>query len=332
MTPEALMRTHLLRGVALLTVLFAVSSPAVAQSLTRGRVIDDQGQPIPDAVISFEATEANRKAQTKTDRKGEFIQIGLASGEYKVTASKEGLGPETQPIRVQQGPNPPMTFTLRKAGTSATLAPTEGANKEALAKLQASATAAVAAMKAGNYDEAIAKYNDVLATAPTCAECYYSIGVSYMNKKDYAQAEAAFKKTLELKPESPEAYTALAGLYNTQKKFDLAAEASKKAVELSGAGGGAAGGGGGAEASYNQGVIMFNSGKFAEAKTLFETATKADPSLAIAHYQLGMTAVNLGQFSEAVTALETYLKLDPNGPKAADVKRDLPALQSLVKK
>jgi Flp pilus assembly protein TadD len=77
---------------------------------------------------------------------------------------------------------------------------------------------------------------------------------------------------------------------------------------------------------------MFNSGKFAEAKTLFETATKADPSLAIAHYQLGMTAVNLGQFSEAVTALETYLKLDPNGPKAADVKRDLPALQSLVKK
>lgn len=326
------MRTHLLRGVALLTVLFAVSSPAVAQSLTRGRVIDDQGQPIPDAVISFEATEANRKAQTKTDRKGEFIQIGLASGEYKVTASKEGLGPETQPIRVQQGPNAPMTFTLRKAGTSAALAPSEGANKEALAKLQASATAAVAALKAGNYDEAIAKYNDVLATAPTCAECYYSIGVSYMNKKDYAQAEAAFKKALELKPDSAETYTALAGLYNTQKKFDLAAEASKKAGELSGAGGAAAGGGGGAENSYNQGVIMFNSGKFAEAKTLFEAATKADPNMALAQYQLGMTALNLGAFPEAVAALEAYLKIDPNGAKAAEVKAALPALQAMLKK
>jgi tetratricopeptide (TPR) repeat protein len=328
------MRTHLLRVVALLTVVFAVSSSsASAQSLTRGRVVDEQGQPIPDAVILFEATEANRKAQTKTDRKGEFIQIGLASGEYKVTASKEGLGPETQPARIQQGPNAPMTFTLRKAGTSAALAPTEGASKEALAKLQASATAAVAAMKAGNYDEAIAKYNDVIAVAPTCAECYYNIGASYANKKDYAQAEAAFKKTIELKPDSADAYTALAGLYNTQKKFDLAAEASKKAVELSGAGGASAGGGGGgAEASYNQGVIMFNAGKFAEAKTLFEAATKADPSMAIAQYQLGMTALNLGAIPEAITALEAYLKIEPNGPKAAEVKAALPALQAMLKK
>lgn len=330
------MRTHLLRGVALLTVLFAVSSsPVAAQSLTRGRVVDEQGQPIPDAVILFEATEANRRTQTKTDRKGEFIQIGLASGEYKVTASKEGVGTDTQPAKVQQGPNPPMTFTLRKAAATAALAPTEGANKEALAKLQASATAAVAAMKAGDYDEAIARYTDVLATAPTCAECYYNIGVSYLNKKDYVQAEAAFKKTLELKPDSADAYTGLAGLYNTQKKFDLAAEASKKAVELSGGGAGGAaagGGGGGAEASYNQGVILFNAGKFAEAKSMFEAATKADPGMALAQYQLGMTALNLGAFAEAVTALEAYLKVDPNGAKAAEVKAALPALQAMLKK
>jgi tetratricopeptide (TPR) repeat protein len=153
-----------------------------------------------------------------------------------------------------------------------------------------------------------------------------------MNKKDYAQAEAAFKKTIELKPDAGEAYTGLAGLYNTQKKFDLAAEASKKAVELSGgAAGGAAGGGGGAEASYNQGVIMFNAGKFTEAKTLFEAATKADPNMALAQYQLGMTALNLGAFPEAVTALEAYLKIDPNGAKAAEVKAALPALQKMVK-
>jgi Tfp pilus assembly protein PilF len=326
------MRTHLLRGVALLIVLFAVSSsPAVAQSLTRGTVVDEQGQPVPDAIILFEAQGANRKTQTKTDRKGEFLQIGLQSGDYKVTASKEGVGTESLPARVMQGQNPPMTFTLRKPGATAALAPTEGANKEALAKLQASATAAVAAMKAGQYDEAIAKYNDVLAVAPTCAECHYNIGVSYMNKKDYAKAEEAFKKTIELKPDSVDAYTGLAGLYNTQKKFDLAAEASAKAVQLSGGGAGATGGGGGAEASYNQGVILFNAGKFAEAKTQFEAATKADPNMALAQYQLGMTAVNLGQFREAVAALEKYLEVAPTGDKAADVKRDLPALKSLVK-
>ena len=59
---------------------------------------------------------------------------------------------------------------------------------------------------------------------------------------------------------------------------------------------------------------------------------KADPNHALAQYQLGMTALNLGQIQDAVTALEAYLKVDPNGPKAAEVKASLPALQGMLKK
>ena len=51
-----------------------------------------------------------------------------------------------------------------------------------------------------------------------------------------------------------------------------------------------------------------------------------------AYYQLGMTTLNLGDFAAAVAALEQYLKVDPNGAKAAEVKAQLPALQSMVKK
>jgi len=79
-------------------------------------------------------------------------------------------------------------------------------------------------------------------------------------------------------------------------------------------------------------VTLFNGGKFPEAKAAFEGATKADPAHSLAHYQLGMTALNLGDFNLAVSSLETYLKLDPNGPKAAEVKASLPALQGMVKK
>jgi cytochrome c-type biogenesis protein CcmH/NrfG len=64
----------------------------------------------------------------------------------------------------------------------------------------------------------------------------------------------------------------------------------------------------------------------------FEAATKADPNHAMAQYQLGMTSLNLGQIPEAVAALEAYLKVDPNGPKAAEVKAALPALQQMLKK
>ena len=318
------MRTHLFRGAMALAVLLTVSAvPALAQSVVRGKVVDAQGKAVADATVLFEATDANRKTQTKTDKNGEFLQVGLSSGSYKVTASKDGVGSQTLNSNVRQGPNNPLSFSLT---TSSNLS---NADKEAAVALQTAAAAAMEAMKAGRHDEAIAKFNEVIAKMPTCADCYYNIGTAYVAKQDLPNAEAAFKKMVELKPDAAEGYTGLAGVYNAQKKFDLAAEASSKASQLSG---GAAGGGGGAEASYNQGVILFNSGKFADAKTQFEAATKADPNMGMAHYQLGMTALNLGQIPESVSALEAYLKVDPNGPKAAEVKAALPALQGMLKK
>jgi tetratricopeptide (TPR) repeat protein len=316
------MRTYLFRGVVAVAVLCAVSAaPALAQSVVRGKVSDAQGKPVQDATVLFEAVDANRKTQTKTDKNGDFLQVGLSSGAYKVTASKDKVGTQTLNANVRQGPNNPMAFTL-----SATSGVSAG-DKEAAAAIQASAGAAVEAMKAGRHDEAIAKFQEVIAKVPTCSDCYYNIGVSQMAKQQQSEAEASFKKAIELKPDNADAYTALANLYNSQKKFDLAAEASANAAKYSGAGGG-----GNAESSYNQGVILFNAGKFAEAKTQFEAATKADPNHAMAQYQLGMTSLNLGQIQDAVNALEAYLKIDPNGPKAAEVKASLPALQGMLKK
>jgi TolA-binding protein len=73
-------------------------------------------------------------------------------------------------------------------------------------------------------------------------------------------------------------------------------------------------------------VILWNSQKYAEAKTQFEAAIKADPNMAPAHYQLGMAQLNLGQIPDARASFENYLKVDPNGAKAAEVKGYLAAL------
>ena len=316
------MRTHLFRGAVALAALLFLSSSASAQSVVRGKVNDAQGKPVEGATVTFEAEGVNRRTQTKTYKYGDFLQVGLQSGAYKVTASKDGVRSQTLPTNVRQGPNNPMTFSISAAsGMTA-------AEKEAAVATQAAAGAALDAMKAGNHAEAVVKFNEVLAKVPNCAECYYNIGVAQTRLQKPAEAEAAFKKAIELKPDSADAYTGLANLYNSQKKFDLAAEASAKASQFSTG----AAGGGGAEASYNQGVILFNAGKFAEAKTQFEAAVKTDPNMGMAQYQLGMTALNLGQFADAVTALEAYLKVDPNGAKAAEVKASLPALQGMVKK
>lgn len=303
------MRTNLIRAALALGVMLAVSNPAAAQSVVRGKVLDAQGKPVEGAVVTIEATEANRKAQTKTNRNGEFLQVGLASGRYNVTVTKDNLK-AVQPANVSQGT--PVELTIQLTPTSG-MTPEQA--KEAAA-MQALAAGAVEAMRAGRDDDAIRQFNEIVAKIPTCSDCYYNLGVAYAKKQQYAEAETSFQKAIELAPNSGDAYTGLANVYNATKRFDLAQEASSKAAQLTAA----SGGGGNAEALYNQGVILWNAGKFAEAKVQFEAAVKADPNMGMAHYQLGMANLNLGQIPEAKLAFQEYLKVDPNGPKAAEVQ------------
>ena len=308
------MRTYLIRGVLAFFVVLAVSAPAAAQSVIRGTVVDQAGKPVEGATVTIEATESNRRAEVKTNRDGEFMQIGLPSGSYNVTAVKDNLKQVLQ-AKISQGAPVELQFQL---------SPTSGLTPEQIkqqAAMQGLAKEAIDAMRAGRDDEAIAKFNEIVTAIPTCSDCYYNLGVAYTKKTQYPEAEAAFQKAIELAPANGDAYTGLANVYNAQKKFDLAAQASAKAAELTGGAGG-----GSAEAAYNQGVIMWNAGKYAEAKVQFEAAVKADPSMAMAHYQLGMANLNLGQVPEARAAFEGYLKADPSGPKAAEVQTFLKQL------
>lgn len=335
------MRRNLIRSILSVAVLATCMAavPLAQQPTFRGKVVDEAGKPVPDAEMVFAAQFQNLTRTNKTDSKGEFLMVGLPSGEFLITTKKEGVGEDISKTRITQGQNSPVTIILRPlapaaavAGPLATTSPGATAAK-ATAELQALAKAGAAHLTAGRNDEAIAVYTDVIAKAPTCSDCYLNLGVGYTNKKQYAEAETALKKSIELKPDNVSAHSQLAAVYNVQRKFDLAAEESALAAKYSGGAGGAAtGGGANAEALYNQGVALFNGGKFADAKTAFEGATKADPMLALAHYQLGMTALNLGDFALAVSSLQQYLALEPNGAKAAEVKAALPAVQKMVKK
>jgi tetratricopeptide (TPR) repeat protein len=314
------MRTHLYRGVLALAVALVFSAPAFAQGIVKGKVVDEKGQPVTDAKVVISGPARN--AETKTNNKGEYVQVGLQSGRYTVTVSKDKLI-ATQQVNVTQGTPAEANMTLVPQAAQG-LSPEQRAVQEA-------AAAAIDALRAGRDDEAITKLNDVVTKLPTCSDCYYNLGLAYTHKQQWPEAEAALKKSIELKPTNPDPYNGLANVYNAQKKFDDALAMNQKATELAGSTAGA-GGGGNAEAIYNQGVVLFNAGKYADAKTQFENATKADANNANAWYQLGMTDLNLGQIPDAVNALQTFLKLAPNDPKAAQVNQSLPALQQMIKK
>jgi tetratricopeptide (TPR) repeat protein len=303
-------------------VVVALASPASAQTtgMLKGMVVDAKDQPLDAVKITIEFKEGiSRKYEVKTNKKGEFIQIGLTPGQYKVTAEKDKLA-QAFDARVRLGETTEVRFKLAPgAGTTASK---EAAEKGA--KIKGLFDEGVIASKAGDNDGAIAKFSEALALLPECYDCLYNIGFAYTQKKEYEKAEEAFKKSLEIKADYIEAYNGLATVYNAQKKFADAAEASNKAAELQTAAAAASPGGIGGAANvdvlYNQGVILWNSGKAGEAQKKFQEVLAINPNHADSHYQLAMTFVNQGKLAEAAAEFETYIKLAPDGQYAAQAK------------
>jgi len=194
------------------------------------------------------------------------------------------------------------------------LVPTTAANDAGkAADLKKAFEEGVTASRAGQHDVAIEKFNAALAISPACFDCQFNIGVALMAKKDEKAAEEAWKKALEMKPDYAEALNALSTLYNNQKRFDEAAAMSAKAAA-------SGGGGGNADAVFNQGIILWNQGKIADAKAKFEETIKLNAQHPEAHFQLGMALLNEGKLAEAVTEFETYVKISPEGQYATQAK------------
>ena len=300
-------------------------SAALAQStgMVRGVVKDAAGKPVEGAKVSIDADANNRHFDTKSDKKGEFLQIGLAPGSYKVTAEKDKVVSVPSMVTVRIAAGNPITLVLGGGGAAGGVSPEVAAKQAAMKK---AFDEGVTASRASNHDAAIASFQAATELNPNCFDCYYNIAFSETQKKDYDKAEVAYKKAIELKADYAEAYSGLANVYNAQRKFDLAATASSKAMELSGSGPGA-GAGGNADAMFNQGVILWNAGKIPEAKKQFEGAVAANPNHAESHYQLGMALVNEGNLAGAATEFETYLKLAPSGPNAATANGILGSLK-----
>jgi tetratricopeptide (TPR) repeat protein len=311
-------RVLILAAAVLMAVAWASPGQAQSTGMVKGKVIDSQNKPVENAKVTIEFKEGiTRKYEVTTNKKGEFIQIGLAPGGYKVTAEKEKLGMQSFDVRVRLGEAAEVNFVLAPGLAQPT--------KEEAAKtvaIKGVFDEGVAASRSGNHDLALQKFQEAAAMLPGCYDCYYNIGYAYTQKKEYDKAEEAFKKALEMKADYVEAYNGLATVYNAQKKFDQAQEASTKAAELATAAAAAGGTAGtaGVDALYNQGVIAWNAGKVDEAQAKFEEALKTNPDHADSHYQLGMAFLNKGKLQDAVTQFETYLKLAPDGQYAAQAK------------
>jgi len=277
-------RPSWLFAVALIASLIA-AVPAFAQStgMIKGVVTDDKGQPVDGAKITIEMSGGTgRKFETKTNKKGEYIQIGLATGSYKVVAEKDKLGSEPANVSVRAKTTQSANLTLAMASASAT--------KEAQAKNAAITKVfdeGVQLSNAGQHDAAIAKFQEAIGIIPTCYNCYNNIAYSYTAKKDYANAEEAYKKSMEVKPDDAAAYVGLAGIYFNTGKAAEAKPLVEKAVSIDPSN---------ADAHYIYGMTLVAENP-AKAKAEFEEFVKLAP-----------TAPNAAVAKSLIAELEKQIK------------------------
>ena len=322
MVRQSVRRGWMVSAIALVLLVSATSAYGQAQGSLRGLVTDEAGKGVPEAEIVMNYVgDVEITVSLKTNIRGEFTRAGLRTGEWKMTATKGELtGVQTVHVKINE---------MIRVATLIIKVPTKGAGTDTtgmtdkdiearnklMATMQAEFDAGVAAIATAP-DDAIAKLLVVAGQIPNCAICHAKIGDAHTKKGDQVAAEASYKEAIKLDPKLADPYAALAILYNQQKKFDEARAMSTKANELLGA----SATGGDPAALYNQGIILWNAGKFPEAKVEFEKVIKLDPKMAEAHFRLGMANLNLGQLPDAAKAFEEYLKIAPAGENAEMAK------------
>ncbi len=112
-----LCRSRLVSWVTIGVVL-SVAASAGAQGRARGEVTDKWDNPLAGATVLAEPTRAGGPQTTTTDDDGRFQFVGLASGDWTVTATLDGYRGVQQVVAVTQLGNPrPVNFRLPVVAT-----------------------------------------------------------------------------------------------------------------------------------------------------------------------------------------------------------------------
>lgn len=300
------------RSLTALVALLISASMATAQTGgVRGKILDDAGKPLEGVAVKMEFQGGmNLAFDTKTNKKGEFMQIGLRPGNWKFTYAKEGFQAFAAPMRISLGEATVLPDVKMVSGKAAAGAAAEDIQKtfgEAVAKLQS-----------GDFDGAIAAFDAMILKNPSLAEAHYNKGFAQFQKKDYAAAEATLKRALEVRADYTDARVLLSNVYNSQGMKD-------KALEVMSAGAS----GGDPRQLFNLALALLNAGKNEEAAAAFLKVEAADPTNAEAQYYLGTSALGQGRTEECITRLEKYLSL---GPKNDQNKATAEGLIAALKK
>jgi superkiller protein 3 len=323
-------------------VILALGVPAMAQNrIIKGKVTDDKDQPVVGASVSIQALDSRtRQYNTKTDKKGTYIYMGLPAGDYRVVVRAQGFAPEyVQPvrpnisaeteinIRLTPGPDQKLPFEMTAQELEQLKKEAEKLEKRkaSSAEVQALFDAGLKLMEAQKYEEAIEEFKKALEKDPEQTNVLANMADCYSRMDKNEEALDLYKKAIAISPNEAALHTNLGVVLSRMGKTAESQEAFKKAAALNP--------GASAQNHYNIGATLVNSGKTEEAVEAFRQAIAADPNFAEAYYQLGMClSGKVETMPDAIKALQKYIEIGQKPDQKDVAKQIIDALQQALKK
>lgn len=338
-------RILILLGAAIALGAFFVPATFAQTGGLTGKCTLQDGTPCVKCEVLIERQEIKGTYKVNTNKKGEYVYVGLPLGNYKISLLDTngrtlfyithhiGMGDPTQ-----------VDFDLAKEMTAAKQAQMQNpeAQKRALEeeKEQKQYTGLKQLFDQGQvlsgekkYAEAavmfeqavpLAKDKNLVAVLTRLADCYDKAG-------QHDKALETYQKVVALNPNDANVHNAIGSVYASTGKIPEAQAEFQKSAEIDPANA--------SRAYYNLGAIMTNAGKLDEAAAAFKKATEIDPKYADAYFleaQALMGKATMGPDGKVnpapgtIEALQTYLNLEPNGKYAPSAQGMLQSISGSV--
>jgi len=278
------------------------------QSVVRGAVTDQDGNPIKNAQITFMDPSRGLKFSIKSKNKGDFIKVGMPPSVYQIKVECEGYFLFESQITVRFGVEEVVSIKLEKIPPKVE----EDKNFED----------GIGFFKQGQYAEAIESFKNALEKIPDSVEIYYNLGLSYLRNGDIDEALLSFEKAIELKPDSMEAHLAQGESYFKKGENEKAMDSFRRALEIQP---------NNPRTYYNIGIVYYKNDDTEKALSFFKQVIELNPKFSSAYYQAGLACIKMGDLKNAIQFFEDFLRVEPDAPEAARVESLIQELKKQIK-
>ncbi|MCP2520656.1 tetratricopeptide repeat protein [Candidatus Aminicenantes bacterium AC-708-M15] len=261
-----------------------------------GKVTDKKGNPLKDVKVKIISTKTlSVHFEVKTDKKGNYMQVGIYPGYYIIQFEKKGYLTVTKEVKVSIGESTRVNVKM------------ESADEYVSKKLSPANKAFLEGNKYFNqnkFDEAIEKYKRAIELGAGQENYlflyYFNLGLAYKKINKIQEAINSFLKCVELNPESYSSYKNLGELFAKNNDYEKAKFYFEKAIELSPED---------PVALYNLSVSYINTGQSNKAWEILQKVISLDPDFEDAYYYLGTLSISRNEKEKAISYLEKFLEL-----------------------